>query len=817
MAECGLLSDRVNPSLSPETSSHPSSPSTQVASPPVSPSQRFSELNVEWGLLSSPFSGFQSQSQWSPWSGDTILHTIGATSSNRNEPGTLTDYRNLGMMPFRDNNHSLPIRIIESHEMFCTANPPHIPPVLRIPAARANNLVERAHKAENFGPQLLHIALAVRHIVYIMAEEMYTYDQDSPSCSDDMLQQVLRVREIITQFETIMGGTKTGELDSDAIQYTLCTFFETLTKEPLAGSDTIAESRGLFDALRDSENFAKYDMDDESSTSEGQSSSSEDIEMSEDCKTQVTSPPKIVSRSERLTPRLLQLSSLRPRSELPESGLDLSAATTLDVERNARPSRKAEASPQLSANTRQQKDLGYSRDISNRIPSLSSHAFSSIDTSSAGRLCMFCGIKPRWFDATTGQVFDHCGNTCRNAAKGMPAAVSPSSARHPSLGGLYPSVYNAPQLGPYPYPPTEQGPEPMGQNLPPYPITYGVNSSCGSEYLRDAYPIGYHMANPYPLPTTASPIQPNGPICVVPGCQKPAWLAPNGVHSLFCGKRCRDNNPHLQQPALAANAYGSLNHLGAAVEKAGLGTRACVICKIRPYDQVRNSLFCSPACVHTAETMAPGIIEIPSGHPKFRDVANQFDTKWTHTNMAPQTAKFIYLILINAAQNFSYNAYRDRVEQEGGFATKGRMPGNESLRFHGTTRACLLGDPGNTQLCSDSTCGLCGIIRTSFDLKLYKGKTGWGQFGCGFYTSATSSKSDSYTSNKKASQYKAMLISKVIVGNGYKLTNNATQLTGPPAGYHSVLGEPDTAGALNYDKLVVYDNDAIRPAYLVVY
>ncbi|CAG7849688.1 SubName: Full=Uncharacterized protein {ECO:0000313/EMBL:CCA74100.1} [Serendipita indica DSM 11827] len=405
-----------------------------------------------------------------------------------------------------------------------------------------------------------------------------------------------------------------------------------------------------------------------------------------------------------------------------------------------------------------------------------------------------------------------------------PVPYAPPPAQYPSPTGQYPpqqQPYNPlpqapnPYLAPggvYPQPtgqfPQQGGPYPPNGYNPPPPVM----SNYG--YPQNPYPPQYYPPPPYyspapvyqqppPAPAPApAPPQTYGPICVVPGCQKPAWLDPNGVHSLFCGKRCRDNNPHLQQPTLTPNVSAFLNLLGAAVGAAGLSTRACVICKIRPYDQTRNSLFCSPACVQTSETMAPGIIEIPSDHPKFKDVANQFDTKWTHTNMAPKTAKFIYLILMNATQNASYNAYRDRVEQEGGFAAKGRTPGNENRRFHGTTRACLLGDPGNTQLCSDSTCGLCGIIRTSFDLKFYKGKTGWGRFGCGLYTSATSSKSDSYTSNKKTSQYKAMLLSKVIVGNGYKLTNNSTQLTGPPAGYHSVLGEPDTAGALNYDELV---------------
>jgi len=60
-----------------------------------------------------------------------------------------------------------------------------------------------------------------------------------------------------------------------------------------------------------------------------------------------------------------------------------------------------------------------------------------------------------------------------------------------------------------------------------------------------------------------------------------------------------------------------------------------------------------------------------------------------------------------------------------------------------------------------------------------------------------------------------MLLNRVVVGRGYKMTVDDTALTEPPTGYDSVLAE---AGArLNYDELVVYNNDAIRPSYLVMY
>ena len=88
--------------------------------------------------------------------------------------------------------------------------------------------------------------------------------------------------------------------------------------------------------------------------------------------------------------------------------------------------------------------------------------------------------------------------------------------------------------------------------------------------------------------------------------------------------------------------------------------------------------------------------------------------------------------------------------------------GNEVYRWHGTRRACNLGDSYNHEnLCAQPTCSLCNIIRNSFDLGLANSKNGWGRyvhnlsitlrratvmtlalhrFGRGIYSTATSSK-----------------------------------------------------------------------------
>jgi len=71
---------------------------------------------------------------------------------------------------------------------------------------------------------------------------------------------------------------------------------------------------------------------------------------------------------------------------------------------------------------------------------------------------------------------------------------------------------------------------------------------------------------------------------------------------------------------------------------------------------------------------------------------------------------------------------RTAVETRGHFVSQGRSPGNENRRWHGTRRGCHLGDRGQTQLCSSSTCSLCCIVRTSYNLNCFGKKTGWGRY-----------------------------------------------------------------------------------------
>ncbi|KAH9830118.1 ADP-ribosylation [Rhodofomes roseus] len=144
--------------------------------------------------------------------------------------------------------------------------------------------------------------------------------------------------------------------------------------------------------------------------------------------------------------------------------------------------------------------------------------------------------------------------------------------------------------------------------------------------------------------------------------------------------------------------------------------------------------------------------------------------------------------------------------------------GNTRLLWHGTIRACRIGDNSSMgNVCNRPSCSVCGIIRTSFSIARVGQHHKFSQFGKGIYTTGTSSKANDYVVEQGGSPYKAMLLSEVVAGKEARKTANDLMLSKPPDECDCVLGVPGTQSVLNYDEVVVYRDDAIRPSFLVIY
>jgi len=308
-----------------------------------------------------------------------------------------------------------------------------------------------------------------------------------------------------------------------------------------------------------------------------------------------------------------------------------------------------------------------------------------------------------------------------------------------------------------------------------------VHDFCGRRCAEQFNSNGRRPSQPRESPP------PSENKCIIPGCRKRAFVDADGTATKFCSHR----------------------HRRAAVERGIM--EACLLCKEMPTVEVggKQSDFCSKHCSTVALGRAPTILEVPNGNAKYQDVVKQFTDQWKHQTPVPTVIR-LWKIYGDRAVFDRFSRYQLDVERRSGIDG-----GNTRRRFHGTIRACCLGDtPLDGALCLDSNCNMCRIIESSFQLAWVGQRTNFGRFGAGIYTSATSSKANDYSLGS-ASPNRAMLLNDVVMGKTIKLTTNNTSLTQPPAGYDAVVGEP--GGDLNYDECIVYNNDAIRASYLIVY
>ncbi|KAH9932379.1 ADP-ribosylation [Fomitopsis serialis] len=191
-------------------------------------------------------------------------------------------------------------------------------------------------------------------------------------------------------------------------------------------------------------------------------------------------------------------------------------------------------------------------------------------------------------------------------------------------------------------------------------------------------------------------------------------------------------------------------------------------------------------------------------------VVSRFASQWRHPTAKPKVVK-IWKIHCFPYINNRFTEYQRAIASK-----NSAVRGNTRLLWHGTIRTCRIGDSGNN-VCTRSDCSLCGILKASFSVAKVGQHHKFSRFGAGIYTTATSSKANDYVQERGGSPYKAMLLNAVVAGAEAKMTRNDTTLSKPPGGCDSVLGVPGAKSVLNYDEVVVYRDDAIRPSFLVIY
>jgi len=249
-----------------------------------------------------------------------------------------------------------------------------------------------------------------------------------------------------------------------------------------------------------------------------------------------------------------------------------------------------------------------------------------------------------------------------------------------------------------------------------------------------------------------------------------------------CGRTCATKLTKLCEYCRKRPKVKNYPHCGLRCRD--MAKSACLMCHSHPKNGKYH--FCGRTCRENARKLAPLILEVPRGHTTFDMVENKFKKSWKAGQNCPAVKK-VYKVVEDYNFLVPYDKYL-------------KQYGNEGFRYHGTRRGCKLGDDGQTTLCTSSSCAVCSILKTSFQVSL---ANPGGSFGQGIYTSSASNKSAGYSSG-------VMFLTKVVMGKVYKVTSSARSC---PSGHQSVVYNANGPS----DETVVYTNEAIRPVFLIIF
>ncbi|KAK0465703.1 hypothetical protein IW261DRAFT_1523025 [Armillaria novae-zelandiae] len=238
----------------------------------------------------------------------------------------------------------------------------------------------------------------------------------------------------------------------------------------------------------------------------------------------------------------------------------------------------------------------------------------------------------------------------------------------------------------------------------------------------------------------------------------------------------------------------------------------CLVCQKRPKRDKYQ--FCSEHCTDIAAKRAPQLLQVPKDHVMYRDVATSFGNNWDWMAGPPPSIARIYLITWSPSLRKSFDDYRQNIA----CTVNGKKGPEEVKRFRCEARMCRLGDPGeSSDLCRTPECHLCRAIETGFKTTLDNKRKSFicgVRFGRGIYMAPSSSKAFQYADNGNSrSEYKAVLATRVVLGNPQKLVFEDWFRFQPDMGYDSVEAHPLFGGPT---EVVVFNHNAARPAYLII-
>lgn len=164
-----------------------------------------------------------------------------------------------------------------------------------------------------------------------------------------------------------------------------------------------------------------------------------------------------------------------------------------------------------------------------------------------------------------------------------------------------------------------------------------------------------------------------------------------------------------------------------------------------------------------------------------------------------------------------FEEYRESVKTRAARASRRRdercvADGNELLRFHCSTFTCDLGQDGNSSICNQQYCNVCGIIKSGFSKKLD-----------GISTLSSGWKAHGTLPDDLVEEFgfmhvkRAMMVCRVIAGRVGSEADDVDKEEG--GGFDSVVGQGGSGALTRLDDedLLVFNPRAVLPCFVIVY
>ncbi|KAK9159020.1 hypothetical protein Scep_005594 [Stephania cephalantha] len=258
-------------------------------------------------------------------------------------------------------------------------------------------------------------------------------------------------------------------------------------------------------------------------------------------------------------------------------------------------------------------------------------------------------------------------------------------------------------------------------------------------------------------------------------------------------------------------------------------------CSQLPSFTLRNDIFPCPTCgeifqkVHLLDhhqSIKHAVSELFDGDSGKNIVQIIFTSGWTSSNNNNNNKKNAIIHRILKIHNSPkivarFEEYRESVKAKASRIARKRdercvADGNELLRFHCTTFMCNLGQNGNSSLCGQQYCSVCGIIRAGFSAKID-----------GIATLSNSWRAHVALPDGLEEEFgfmgvkRAMLICRVVAG---RIGNDQGLADKDDVGFDSVVGRGEEVGGahgsstrVDEDELLVFNPRAVLPCFAIVY